>query len=343
MANVSENERKFPLTLTNNNRHNAMWESGGLAVMSGVGRARIITNSRGEKERAFFVLNEKKAKPNDQHALIRVRTRSFIIDVYSNENTAELRVEIWRVARFQDVPNANPGARGSDRVEKYAVAYKYSEFYRKGTDNPGQWHGNPERKLQDAIIAAVNKASSPECKTPVYCHLPDDKPAAGQDDRREMIVPFTIAGEQLFTVDQFSNILRDKEIDFTVSELSEHIYEYANAEGKTFAEVELRHNVVYDVSLYDDEVAYKLDCAANFSEDSDETADEAESEGSPEVSADNNATDNNEDDEEDVLDISDEDLSDDFTDEEDEAESDDFDPDADLNDDEDEVQENRNR
>ncbi len=124
----------------------AYWESGG--GHTNTGEATIITNKNGQPKKAVYI-RTRGSLANGNHALIILEVGDYIIE--ANHHREDFNITILKVLDFED-----------KKEEIYAVVEQVYEFSR------GEWDKEPPANLEQAVCAAMHKATCYHCREPHY-------------------------------------------------------------------------------------------------------------------------------------------------------------------------------
>ena len=120
----------------------AMWERGG--GYTNTGEATIIAGPNGEKKRPVYI-RRRGSLACDNHALFVVKPGDVVVKV--SHHRRDFEIEIYKILDFE---------------EETAVVEQVNSFSR------GEWDKEPPTYLEQAVQAAMNKATCYHCRSPHF-------------------------------------------------------------------------------------------------------------------------------------------------------------------------------
>lgn len=124
----------------------AFWESGG--GYRNTGDATIISGKDGQPKKAIYI-RSRGSLANANHALIIIQVGDYIVE--ANHHREDFEIQIFRITGFEDKEEGT-----------YALTEQVYEFSR------GEWDKEPPAYLEQAVHAAMHKATCYHCREPHY-------------------------------------------------------------------------------------------------------------------------------------------------------------------------------
>jgi hypothetical protein len=129
----------------------AMWEAGG--GYSNTGEAIIIASPTGEKKTPVYV-RRRGSLANSVHALFIVQQGDVVVE--ADHHRRDFNIKVYRIQKFLEKDQ-----------EIYAVLEQITEF------SQGEWSKPLPPELEDAVQAAMEKATCYHCRKPHYAIIPE--------------------------------------------------------------------------------------------------------------------------------------------------------------------------
>ncbi len=145
----------------NNNKHwvtrsktgiPCLWESGGGATNTG--ESRIIAGADGAPKKPIYIKKSGHLS-NGEHALIPVKVEDYVIIAYHHRQ--DFDIKIYKITGFDQ--QLNPSGESHSSFASSVLTHHF---------NFGEWDKQPDKKLDQAIDAAMAKATTYHCREAFY-------------------------------------------------------------------------------------------------------------------------------------------------------------------------------